>query len=148
MPVNVKWRIGIFCLFSSSALLHIFASGTLCDTGTYVLANLSHWPGQSRFAHCTQSIWPCQAKIVNVEFWPNHYHPNSINEGLPTCFFFLYRALMDCLVLPIQNKLEEWRKITHALEREHAKGTSKITKQILFSLFPKTSISFHMDVTQ
>ena len=61
---------------------------------------------------------------------------------------FLCRALMDCLVLPIQNKLEEWRKITHALEREHAKGTSKITKQILFSLFPKTSISFHMDVTQ
>ena len=30
---------------------------------------------------------------------------------------------MDCLVLPIQNKLEEWRKITHALEREHAKGS-------------------------
>ena len=29
---------------------------------------------------------------------------------------------MDCLVLPIQNKLEEWKKITHALDKEHAKG--------------------------
>ena len=41
-----------------------------------------------------------------------------------TFFFFfpLFRALMDCLVLPIQNKLEEWKKITHALDKEHAKG--------------------------
>ena len=35
---------------------------------------------------------------------------------------FLFRALMDCLVLPIQNKLEEWKKITHTLDKEHAKG--------------------------
>ena len=43
-------------------------------------------------------------------------------------FFFLtvmyfFRALMDCLVLPIQNKLEEWKKITQTLDKEHAKGS-------------------------
>lgn len=36
-----------------------------------------------------------------------------------------FRALMDCLVLPIQNKLEEWKKITHHLDKEHAKGTKR-----------------------
>ena len=36
---------------------------------------------------------------------------------------FISRALMDCLVLPIQNKLEEWRKASNTLDKEHAKGT-------------------------
>ncbi|XP_059089814.1 GATA zinc finger domain-containing protein 7-like [Tigriopus californicus] len=34
-------------------------------------------------------------------------------------------ALMDCLVLPIQSKLEEWRKSANALDKEHAKEFKK-----------------------
>ena len=45
------------------------------------------------------------------------FSPFSLKKPFP-----LFRALMDCLVLPIQNKLEEWKKITHALDKEHAKG--------------------------
>ena len=29
---------------------------------------------------------------------------------------------MDCLVLPIQSKLEDWKKVTMALDKEHARG--------------------------
>ncbi len=29
---------------------------------------------------------------------------------------------MDCLVLPIQGKVEEWRRATLALDKEHSKG--------------------------
>jgi hypothetical protein len=32
------------------------------------------------------------------------------------------RALMDCLVLPIQTRVEEWKKITNVLDKEHHKG--------------------------
>ena len=33
-----------------------------------------------------------------------------------------YRALMDCLVLPIQSKMEDWKKVTISLDKEHARG--------------------------
>ena len=39
---------------------------------------------------------------------------------------------MDCLVLPIQNKLEEWKKITQTLDKEHAKGSILIIFMLLF----------------
>jgi hypothetical protein len=29
---------------------------------------------------------------------------------------------MDCLVLPVQNKLEEWKKVANTLDKDHAKG--------------------------
>ena len=29
---------------------------------------------------------------------------------------------MDCMVQPIQNKVEEWKKVANYLDKEHAKG--------------------------
>ena len=29
---------------------------------------------------------------------------------------------MDCMVMPIQNKLEDWKKATGAIDKEHSKG--------------------------
>ncbi len=29
---------------------------------------------------------------------------------------------MDCLVMPVQNKLEEWKKVASALDKDRAKG--------------------------
>ena len=37
-------------------------------------------------------------------------------------FSLVSSAVLDCLVLPVQNKLEDWKKITHALDKEHSKG--------------------------
>lgn len=35
---------------------------------------------------------------------------------------FLSSAIMDCLVLPLQEKLEDWKKSLINLDKEHAKG--------------------------
>jgi hypothetical protein len=32
-------------------------------------------------------------------------------------------ALMECLVLPLHDKLEEWKKMVVNLDKEHSKGT-------------------------
>lgn len=32
---------------------------------------------------------------------------------------------MECLVLPLQDKLEEWRKTAVNLDKEHAKGSTR-----------------------
>lgn len=32
---------------------------------------------------------------------------------------------MECLVLPLHDKLEEWKKMVVNLDKEHSKGTRK-----------------------
>ena len=34
---------------------------------------------------------------------------------------------MDCLVLPIQARVEEWKKVTNILDKEHHKGIEYIS---------------------
>ena len=41
-------------------------------------------------------------------------------ERLKSTFFF--SALVDNLLSPVQEKVEEWKKMTNQLEKEHAKG--------------------------
>ncbi len=46
---------------------------------------------------------------------------------------------MDCLVLPVQGRMEEWKRSTAAIDKEHAKGTCTETKgNIAFPHFVKT----------
>jgi hypothetical protein len=35
---------------------------------------------------------------------------------------FCSSAIMDCLVVPLQEKLEDWKKTVINLDKEHAKG--------------------------
>lgn len=44
---------------------------------------------------------------------------------------------MDCLVLPLQEKLEDWKKTVLTLDKEHAKG--KNTKTFSVKSFRYTS---------
>ncbi len=41
---------------------------------------------------------------------------------------------MDCLVLPIQGKLEEWKRATLALDKEHSKGVMGHQSQAVHSI--------------
>lgn len=36
------------------------------------------------------------------------------------CYFF--SAIMDCLVIPLQDKIEDWKKALVTLDKEHARG--------------------------
>ena len=45
----------------------------------------------------------------------------------------LCSALLECMILPLQDKLEEWRKNVGILDKEHNKEYKKviITKKVL-----------------
>lgn len=34
-----------------------------------------------------------------------------------------YSIIMECLIIPLQEKLEEWKKTVLNLDKDHAKGT-------------------------
>lgn len=40
----------------------------------------------------------------------------------PICVVVHSSALMECLVLPLHDKLEEWKKMVVNLDKEHSKG--------------------------
>lgn len=35
---------------------------------------------------------------------------------------FYFSAIMDCLIVPLQEKLEDWKRTVLNLDKEHAKG--------------------------
>lgn len=34
-------------------------------------------------------------------------------------------ALIDCLINPLQEQMEEWKKVANQLDKDHAKGTAR-----------------------
>ena len=39
-------------------------------------------------------------------------------------------ALMDCLIIPVQGRLDEWRRVTAVLDKDHAKDYKKYRSTI------------------
>ena len=39
-------------------------------------------------------------------------------------------ALLDCLVLPLAEKMEEWRKVAAHLDKEHSKEYKKLRQEL------------------
>lgn len=40
-----------------------------------------------------------------------------------TLFNLSYSALMESLITPLQDKIEDWKKTANQLDKDHAKGT-------------------------
>lgn len=40
-------------------------------------------------------------------------------------FSFGKSALIDCLINPLQEQMEEWKKVANQLDKDHAKGTGQ-----------------------
>ena len=38
------------------------------------------------------------------------------------CIVVCFSAIMNCLVVPLQAKLEDWKQAVVKLDKEHAKG--------------------------
>lgn len=36
-------------------------------------------------------------------------------------------TLMECVVLPLQERVEEWRRSHHTLDKDHTKGKNRTT---------------------
>ena len=44
--------------------------------------------------------------------------------------FYSFSALLDCLVLPLQEKMEEWKKVANSLDKEHSKEYKKLRQEL------------------
>lgn len=58
-------------------------------------------------------------------------------------YYFFWSAIMDCLVLPLQEKLEDWRKSLINLDKEHAKGYYNILISYVFREKYHISVTIH-----
>ena len=38
--------------------------------------------------------------------------------------------MLDCLVLPLQEKMEEWKKVAHSLDKDHSKEYKKLRQEL------------------
>lgn len=43
-------------------------------------------------------------------------------------FPFGKSALIDCLINPLQEQMEEWKKVANQLDKDHAKGTGHVIR--------------------
>ena len=41
---------------------------------------------------------------------------------------FCYSSLMEELVVPLQEKLEDWKRNTVLIDKDHSKGSTKFSK--------------------
>ena len=53
----------------------------------------------------------------------------------------LCSALLECMILPLQDKLEEWRKNVGILDKEH----NKEYKKVIITSFVSISHVFNFD---
>ena len=79
--------------------------------------NQRHWHSAHKNLPETQSRGNSNQNFNQVIFFKS---PNSSNF-LKYPFF---SAFMDCLIIPLQEKLEDWKKSLVYLDKEHAKGTN------------------------
>ncbi|TRY62188.1 hypothetical protein TCAL_17208 [Tigriopus californicus] len=52
------------------------------------------------------------------------------HKAMETRMKTLCSALLECMVVPLQDKLEEWRKTTSSLDKDHAKEYKKLRAEI------------------
>ena len=43
---------------------------------------------------------------------------------------YYFRAVLDCMVLPLQDKLEDWKKSATTMDKDHAKEYKKLRSEV------------------
>lgn len=61
--------------------------------------------------------------LVNIKL--SLYFVNTYIDRLMLNYLFC-SAIIDCLVTPLQEKIEDWKKAVINLDKEHAKGKLKL----------------------
>lgn len=96
----------------------------------------SHWKASWGYSHCEIGrfggepglrVLPCPASsnYDSGVFWQPSV---NLENRLYLCNFsfslsFCASALIDCLINPLQEQMEEWKKVANQLDKDHAKGT-------------------------
>ncbi len=97
--------------------------------------NISQWRPQFKQQSTVPSIGSGFFFMKIRIFYVGLFQISSLAESrfaiIIFLFFFFFlnfrgiSALIECLVLPLQDKLEEWKKFTVNLDKEHSKGKNK-----------------------
>eukprot|EP00090_Calanus_glacialis_P023221 TRINITY_DN3575_c0_g1_i1.p1 TRINITY_DN3575_c0_g1~~TRINITY_DN3575_c0_g1_i1.p1 ORF type:complete len:960 (-),score=230.68 TRINITY_DN3575_c0_g1_i1:741-3620(-) len=90
----------------------ILALGSFLDTFQKIADAATNTKG------ATREIGACLTRIV--------IRHKAMEARMKT----LSSALLDCLVLPLQEKMEEWKKVAHSLDKEHSKEYKKLRQEL------------------
>ena len=55
-------------------------------------------------------------------------------KGKVYMFFVVYSGIIDLMVIPMQERLEEWKKSSIQLDKDHAKGKTQLSISIQLSI--------------
>jgi len=90
----------------------ILALGSFLDTFQKIADAATNTKG------ATREIGACLTRIV--------IRHKAMEARMKT----LSSALLDCLVLPLQEKMEEWKKVANSLDKEHSKEYKKLRQEL------------------
>jgi hypothetical protein len=62
------------------------------------------------------------SKSINRDFFPI--------ASVTVRFYYHFRAVLDCMVLPLQDKLEDWKKSATTMDKDHAKEYKKLRSEV------------------
>ncbi|XP_023327809.1 mediator of RNA polymerase II transcription subunit 12 isoform X3 [Eurytemora carolleeae] len=90
----------------------ILALGSFLDTFQKIADAATNTKG------ATREIGSCLTRIV--------LRHKSMESRMKT----LCSALLDCMVLPLQDKMEEWKKVASCLDKDHSKEYKKLRTEL------------------
>lgn len=72
----------------------------------------------------------CKCKKVDI-----HMHNLSRMPFNLCIFYHSYSALMESLITPLQDKIEDWKKTANQLDKDHAKGRFGLPNCVCCNMF-------------
>lgn len=105
-------------LVNKAAKLHTHLKNTILVLGAFLDSFQKIADSATNTKGATRDIGSCLTRIV--------IRHKAMEAKMKT----LCSALLDCMVLPMQDKLEEWRKSAALLDKEHAKEYKKLRSEI------------------
>jgi hypothetical protein len=101
-----------------AAKLHSHLKSTIMVLGAFLDSFQKIADAATNTKGATREIGACLTRIVI-----RHKSMESKLKGLCS-------ALLDCMVLPMQDKLEDWKKSAALMDKDHAKEYKKIRSEI------------------
>lgn len=103
---------------NKAAKLHSQLKNTIIVLGSFLDAFQKIADAATNTKGATREIGACLTRIV--------IRHKALEARMKT----LCSALLDCMVLPMQDKMEEWKKSVTMLDKEHAKEYKKLRSEI------------------
>jgi len=103
---------------SKAAKLHSHLKNTIMALGSFLDTFQKIADAATNTKGATREIGACLTRIV--------IRHKAMEARMKT----LSSALLDCLVLPLQEKMEEWKKVANSLDKEHSKEYKKLRQEL------------------